>query len=95
MPPADRIRRQLERLSATGGLGPVPNHYAQWIDQTRHLLMEMLGEDSQEARGFFAAVGQQASGFGLPLHGEWGIWARLERGEAVLREILRRLESEM
>ncbi|MDP2950648.1 MAG: hypothetical protein Q8P22_14085 [Chloroflexota bacterium] len=94
MPPADRIRRQLERLAYQRGLGPVPNGYAQWIDQTRHLLIGMFGEDSQETRGFFAAIGDRASGFGLPLHGEWGIWARLERGEAVLQQILERLETQ-
>jgi len=97
---ADRIRRQLERLAHQRGLGPVPNGYAQWIDQTRHLLIEMFGEDSQEARGFLAAIGEQVGAqhatplrFGLPLHGDWGIWARLERGEAVLRDILERLET--
>ena len=92
-PPAGRIQRQLERLAHQRGLGPVPNGYAQWIDQTRALLESSFGSDSDEARRFLAAVGGQASGFGLPLEGEWGIWARLERGEAVLREISARLEE--
>jgi len=90
---AERIRRQLQRLAHIRGLGPVPDCHARWIDQTRHLLLSSFGEGSQEAVDFFQAVGEKASGFGLPLHGDWGIWARLERGEAVLRQILGRLEA--
>jgi hypothetical protein len=89
---AERIRRQLDRLAHIRGLGPVPDCYARWIDQTRHLLLSSFGEGSQEAQDFFRAVGEKASGFGLPLHGDWGIWARLERGEVVLRQILDRRE---
>ncbi len=91
--PAERIRRQLERLAHQRGLGPVPNGYSQWIDQTRALLESSFGSDSEEARRFFSAVGGEASGFGLPLEGDWGIWARLERGESALREILAGLEG--
>jgi hypothetical protein len=90
--PAERIRFQLQRLAHIRGLGPVPDCHARWIDQTRHMLLSTFGEGSQEAKEFFRAVGEKASGFGLPLHGDWGIWARLERGEAVLRQILARLE---
>ena len=92
IPTAERIHRQLQRLAHIRGLGPVPDCYARWIDQTRHLLLSSFGDGSQEAEDFFRAVGEKASGFGLPLHGDWGIWARLERGEAVLRQILARLE---
>lgn len=91
--PAERIERQLQRLAHIRGLGPVPDCYARWIDQTRHMLLSTFGEGSQEAREFFRAVGERASGFGLPLHGDWGMWARLERGEAVLRQILVRLQQ--
>ncbi len=91
--PAERIHRQLDRLAHIRGLGPVPDCYARWIDQTRQMLLSTFGEGSGEAIDFFRAVGEKASGFGLPLHGPWGIWARLERGEAVLRQILERLEG--
>ena len=91
-PTAERIRRQLQSLAHIRGLGPVPDCYARWIDQTRHLLLSTFGEGSQEAEDFLRAVGDKASGFGLPLHGDWGIWARLQRGETVLRQILARLE---
>jgi hypothetical protein len=98
MPAADRIRRQLERLAHLRGLGPTPNDYARWIDQTRYLLISTFGESSAEADSFLQAVGamptdrqEQASAFNLPLEGPWGIRARLERGEAVLRGILDRL----
>jgi hypothetical protein len=100
MSAVDRIRRQLERLAHLRGLGPVPNDHARWIDQTRYLLTSVFGEGSAEADSFLQAVGatpadrqEQASAFNLPLEGPWGIRARLERGEAVLREILARLEA--
>jgi hypothetical protein len=92
-PPAERIQRQLARLAHQRGLGPVPNGYSQWIDQTRALLEGIFGVDSEETRRFLAAVGGQTSGFALPLEGDWGIWARLERAEVVMREILARLEE--
>jgi hypothetical protein len=90
--PAERIQRQLKRLAHLRGLGPVPDAYARWIDETRHMLLSTFGEGSHEAREFFQAVGEKASGYGLPLHGDWGIWARLKRGETVLRQVLARLE---
>lgn len=100
MPAADRIHRQLERLAHLRGLGPVPNDHARWIDQTRYLLINIFGESSAEAEGFLQAVGavpadrqEQAFTFNLPLEGPWGIQARLERGEAVLKWILSRLEA--
>jgi hypothetical protein len=100
MSAAARIRRQLERLAHLRGLGPVPNDHARWIDQTRYLLVSVFGESSAEADSFLSVVGaiptdreEQAFTFNLPLEGPWGIRARLERGEAVLREILNRLEA--
>ena len=100
MSAADRIRRQLQRLTHLRGLGPVSNDHARWIDQTRYLLISIFGESSTETDGFLQAVGampadrqEQASAFNLPLEGPWGIRARLERGEAVLTEILARLEA--
>jgi hypothetical protein len=100
MPAADRIRRQLERLAHLRGLGPVPNDHARWIDQTCYLLTSIFGESSAEVDSFLQAVGampadrqEQASAFNLPLEGPWGIRARLQRGEAILRGILGRLEA--
>jgi hypothetical protein len=100
MSAADRIRRQLERLSHLRGLGPVPNDHARWIDQTRYLLVSVFGESSAEADSFLSVVGatpadrgEQAFTFNLPLEGPWGIRARSVRGETVLREILDRLEA--
>jgi len=100
MSTADRIRRQLERLAHLRGLGPVASDHARWIDQTRYLLIDLFGESSAEAASFLQVVGamsadreEQAFTFNLPLDGPWGIRARLERGEAALREILGRLEA--
>jgi hypothetical protein len=100
MSAADRIRRQLERLAHLRGLGPVASDQARWIDQTRYLLIGLFGESSAKADSFLRGVGavpadreEQAFTFNLPLEGPWGIRARSERGEAVLREILSRLEA--
>jgi hypothetical protein len=100
MSAADRIRRQLERLAHLRGLGSVPDGHARWIDQTRYLLVSVLGESSAEADNFLRVVGatpadreEQAFTFDLPLEGPWGIRARLERGEVVLGEIPNRLEA--
>ncbi len=100
MSAADRIRRQLERLAHLRGLGSVPDDHARWIDQTRYLLVSVFGESSAEADSFLHVVGatpadreEQAFTFNLPLKGPWGIRARLERGEVILRETLNRLEA--
>jgi len=100
MSATERIRRQLERLAHLRGLGPVSSDHARWIDQTRYLLMNLFGESSAEADGFLQAVSatpaarqEQAFTFSLPQEGPWGIRARLERGETVLRRILDRLEA--
>jgi hypothetical protein len=100
MSAADRIRRQLERLAHLRGLGPTPDAHARWLDQTRYLLISIFGDSSSEADSFLAAVGatpadreKQTFTLNLPREGSWGIRARLERGEAVLREILGRLEG--
>ncbi|KPK46905.1 MAG: hypothetical protein AMJ77_04825 [Dehalococcoidia bacterium SM23_28_2] len=100
MSAVDRIRRQLERLAHLRGLGPVASDHARWIDQTCYLLMSLFGEGSAEADGFLEAVGatpadrqEQAFTFSLPQEGPWGIRARLERGESVLRRVLDRLEA--
>lgn len=100
MSAAHRIRRQLERLAHLRGLGPAPDDHARWIEQTHYLLVSLFGTNSAEAGSFLQAVGalpadreEQAFTFNLPLEGPWGIRARLERGEAVLREMLSRLEA--
>ena len=100
MSTADRIRRQLERLTHLRGLGPVASDHARWIDQTRYLLIGLFGESSAEAASFLQVVGampadreEQAFTLNLPQEGSWGIRARSERGEAALRETLGRLEA--
>jgi hypothetical protein len=96
---AERIRRQLESLTHMRGLGPVANDSARWIDQTSYLLVGIFGESSPEVDSFLQAVSampadrqEQPSALNLPLEGPWGIRARLERGEGILRAILGRLE---
>ena len=103
---ADRARtrlsglvRRLARLRATG---PNPFDYWIWADETRAVLETILGVDSEEARAFDEIVGTrgrtpdtrgQQDNMTLNLHGDWGIWARLDRCEALLTTILGRMQS--
>lgn len=84
------IQRQLERLAYLWGTGPVTIDYAQWVDQTLHLLKATFGADAPAVALFYEAVGREGSGEAqkLPLHGPWGIWERMRRAEAVLRGLL-------
>ena len=88
-----KVQRQLDRLAYLWGTGPVTIDYAQWVDQTIHLLRAVCGEEAPALARFYAAVGQEGSAEAhkLPLHGPWGIWERLRRAEAVLRELLGQL----
>ena len=90
-----RILQQLggiQRLRATGPLSP---SYTWWVDQTRYTLQQLFGEGSWQVRRFQEAVGQRGTDdtAGLPLWGQWGMLARLDRAEGVLQSILRSLEE--
>lgn len=86
----DKIQRQLDRLANLWGTGPVTIDYAQWVDQTIHLLEAAFGTDFGPLERFRDAVNPEGSAEAqkLPLHGPWGIWERMRRAEAVLREVL-------
>ncbi len=94
---AELVRQQLDRLSHLRGVGPEPLVYYQWADETSNILYEALGPDHPATRAFVRAVGERgrtpyqrgvADNMSLGIYGPWGILARLNRGEAALRELL-------
>jgi len=98
---SDRAKERLagltKRIKRLRGTGPNPFDYWIWADETRAVLEMVFGVDSAEARGFSEIVGTrgrtpeqrgQLDNMTLNLHGEWGIWARLDRCEAHLTHIL-------
>ena len=85
---------QILRLRATG---PNPFEYFQWADETTTILRELFGDGTDEVTAYRLAVAGSGrtidqrgilDNMTLGLHGEWGIWARLDRAEHVLRQIL-------
>lgn len=91
----ERLETHINALARLRATGPTSTDYARWVDSTLITLANLFGEDSEAVRRFKAAVGQRGKddAFGLPLRGEWGLWARMERGENVLRSLLSRLEE--
>jgi hypothetical protein len=92
-----RLEAMVARLVRLRGTGPNPFDYWIWADETRAVLDQVYGRDSQEANAFSEIVGTrgrtpeqrgQADNMTLNLHGEWGIWARLDRAEALLRRTI-------
>jgi hypothetical protein len=91
------LTRRIKRLRGTG---PNPFDYWIWADETRAVLEMVFGIDSDAARAFSEIVGTrgrtpeqrgQLDNMTLNLHGEWGIWARLDRCESLLTAILARM----
>jgi hypothetical protein len=96
----ERLTGQIERLARLRGTGPNPFDYWIWADETRTVLGQLFGAESDEARVFHDiahASGRlleqrgQSDNMTLNLHGDWGIWSRLDRAEPFLRGVLDRL----
>ena len=90
-----RIDDQISRIGRLRGSGPNPFDYDIWDDRTIEILTATFGEGSPEVQRFYEAdvkrgrlpgVCGQAENMTLNIHGPWGILARLERAEVVLRE---------
>lgn len=92
MTPQGRIQAQVAKIPPLRGGGPVPSEFYQWVDETALLLRTLYGDEAPEAHDFVQAVREQAEGEEAVLHleGPWGIFARLDRGEAVLRALVER-----
>lgn len=92
----DRIRAQLALIPRLRGTGPNPFEYDQWDARTGEVLAAAFGAESgvlaryeREVRtgGRMAGVRGNAANMTLNIHGQWGILERLERAEALLREL--------
>jgi len=92
----ERLEGQISKIAWLRGTGPNPFEYNQWNDRTVEILVALFGADSAELASYHAAAGirgrlpgvrGQAENMTLNIHGPWGIRARLERAEAVLRTI--------
>lgn len=97
------LEQQIGRIAWLRGTGPNPFEYGLWDERTQELLEEIFGAESHEVRRYQDAAGKrgrlpgvrgQADNMTLNIHGPWGIIARLERGERVLRELVAELASQ-
>lgn len=93
----ERIQAQVDEIAWLRGSGPNPFDYNLWDDRTTEILGALFGEDSPELARYFEAAGKrgrlagvrgQADNMTLNVHGPWGIHARLDRAESVLRQLL-------
>jgi hypothetical protein len=91
------LQVQLARIPYLRGTGPNPFDYWLWADYTEAIIAQAFGTDSPEAIEFEAAVHEPGrtrdqrgvnENMTLGLHGEWGIWARLDRARLVLERML-------
>jgi hypothetical protein len=90
------LEGQLDGIARLRGTGPNPFDYGIWDERTQELLAHLFGEGSAEVaryqeaagvRGRLPGVRGPADNMTLNIHGPWGILARLDRGERVLREL--------
>jgi hypothetical protein len=96
------IQEQLRRIAWLRATGPNPFEYFIWADTTEAIVRQIFGATSPEATVFGEAVYRRGrtidqrglfDNMTLGLHGEWGIWARLDRAQGVLEQILSRYEA--
>lgn len=91
------LTQQLQRIAYLRATGPNPFDYFQWADETSNIVTELFGAESDQLKAIRLAVAESGrtvdqrgivDNMTLGLHGEWGIWSRLDRAEHVLRQIL-------
>ena len=96
------LQAELDRISWLRGTGPNPFEYYQWDARTTEVLADIFGPESPELgryheaagiRGRLPGVRGQAENMTLNIHGPWGIRARLERAETVLRDLVAALPA--
>ncbi len=92
----ERIQAQIDRIGRLRGSGPNPFDYDLWDDRTVEVLTEIYGSGSPELQRYYEAAGKrgrlpgvrgQAENMTLNIHGPWGIRARLDRAETVLKDL--------
>lgn len=96
------LQAQVDRIAYLRATGPNPFDYFIWADTTDAIVAEIFGAESPETLAFGEAVYRRGrtvdqrglfDNMTLGLHGEWGIWARLDRAQGVLEQILSRHEA--
>jgi hypothetical protein len=91
------LEEQIRRIGRLRGTGPNPFEYGLWDARTVEILDALYGPESPELIAYYEAAGirgrlpgvrGQAEDMTLNIHGQWGIRARLDRGEAVLERLI-------
>jgi hypothetical protein len=94
--PAETIKQQLARIPYLRATGPNPFDYWLWADYTASIIELAFGAGSAQALAFREAISEPGrtrdqrginDNMTLGLHGEWGIWARLNRAQRVLETL--------
>src|SRR5690348_205362 len=94
--PNDVLKAQLDQIAYLRATGPNPFDYWLWADYTASIVSVTYGADSSEALRFQDAISEPGrtrdqrginDNMTLGLHGEWGIWARLDRAARVLEAL--------
>jgi hypothetical protein len=97
------LAKQLARIARLRATGPNPFDYFIWADETTDIMTGLFGAGSDEVKAFRLVVADSGrtddqrgilNNMTLGLHGEWGIWARLDRAEHILRQIMRLPQAE-
>lgn len=90
----DTIEAALQRIQRLRATGPNPFDYWIWADETGQALETIFGDGAAEPLMFTQIVSERGrtvdqrgsfDSMTLGIHGEWGIRARLERAEVLLR----------
>ena len=91
------LSKQLAGIARLRATGPNPFDYFIWADETTNIMTGLFGGGSDEVKAFRIVVADSGrtddqrgilNNMTLGLHGEWGIWARLDRAEHVMRQIM-------
>jgi hypothetical protein len=95
-----RLQGQIDSIGRLRGSGPNPFDYDLWNSRTVEILEALYGDGSPELRAYFEAAGErgrlpgvrgQAENMTLNIHGPWGILSRINRAEAVLKNLVTQL----
>ena len=91
-PVSARIDAALERARYIRAIGPTTDDFMRWRDEVDELLADLIGEEHPAMKRYREAIGAtgQMDAEGLQIHGPYGMAPRLERAEAVLRELISR-----
>ena len=91
-PVSATIDAALERARYIRAIGPTTDDFMRWRDEVDELLADLIGEDHPVAKRYREAIGAtgRMDAEGLQIHGPYGMAPRLERAEAVLRELMSR-----